>query len=134
MLSDVAKVFEDYFAMILAANKLALERTDDDALKLINLRRGLSQKTSDVQRAVDAFVRAQGLYEAEIPCLREHRTIFSAERGAVSLHQAKWNAPAMRADRDGYETDVRALFNMHADNHNWRMRILVPALASATAN
>jgi hypothetical protein len=134
MLSEVANAFEDYFALILAANQLALERADEDAMKLILLRRDLSQKTIDVQRIVDKFVQAHAIDEAEVSSLREHRTMFSAERGAVSRHQAKWNAPAMRAARDSYETDVRALFKMHEDNHRWRMRILVPALDAAVAN
>jgi hypothetical protein len=127
-LNDVAKAFKDYYAMILAANQLALERTDEDALKLIQLRRDLAQKTIDVQRAVDEFLRASGINEVEVPLVREHRALFSAERRSVSQHQAKWNAPAMRANRDSYEADVRALFKMHEDNHHWRLQILVPAL------
>lgn len=134
MLSDVSKAFQDYFGMIIAANTLAFERADEDALKLVQLRRGLAQKTMNVHRAVDHFLQVHGIKETQAPLIREHRAMFSAERGSVSQHQAKWTAPAMKANRDSYGTDVRALFKMHEDNHRWRMRILIPALESIIAS
>jgi hypothetical protein len=132
MLSNVATVFQDYLTLILAANQLALERTDDDAIKLVSLRRELAQKTTDMHRVLDAFLASHNISETDTPYLREHRAMFSAEHGAVSQHQAKWTAVDMRANRDRYEDDVKALFNMHKDNHDWRMRVLIPALKKLT--
>ena len=133
MLSNVAKAFDDYFAMIVEANALALERGENDALQLVQLRRELSRKLGAVQQTVDEAVRASGLTDTMIPELREHRSQFSDERRAVAGHQAKWNAPAMRLDRAGYERDCKALFKMHEDNHRWRKHRLLPALERAFA-
>lgn len=132
MLTNVAKAFDDYFAMIVDANELALDRSESDGLKLIKLRRLLSQRISDVQRVVDDTAQVHGLHEASFAELREQRAMFSAERRAVAGHQAKWNAPAMLADRNGYEADCKALFRMHEQNHQWRKSVLLPALEKAT--
>lgn len=131
MLTEVAKVFDDYFAMIVDANTLARERGKNDALQLIQLRRELSRRISGVQQVVDDIARAQGLQEASIAELKEHRAMFSAERRAIAGHQAKWNAPAMHLDRAEYERDCKALFKMHEENHRWRKHVLLPAIQTA---
>ncbi len=131
MLTEVAKAFDDYFAIISEVNKLALERGDSDALKLVKLRRQLSQSISEMQRVVDGTAQLHGLQEASVPELNQHREMFSAERRAVAGHQAKWNAPAMLQDRKGYESDCKALLAMHERNHQWRKDVLLPALDNA---
>jgi hypothetical protein len=131
MLTNIAKAFDDYFAIITEVNKLALERGESDALKLVKLRRQLSQSISDMQQAVDETAQAHDLQEASVPELKEHREMFSAERSAVAGHQAKWNAPAMLQDRKGYEAGCRELLAMHKRNHQWRKDVLVPALERA---
>jgi len=128
VLNDLERAFDEYFSMIVEANRLALDREADDALRLVHLRRELSQRIRDVQHIVDEFARTRGLNETAVPQLGEHRTMFSAERRAVANHQAKWNAPAVQRDRNGYETDCKALFAMHANNHRWRGHVLLPAL------
>ena len=131
MLSDVERAFDEYFAMIVEANVLALERGENDALQLVQLRRELSGKIGAVQRVVDDVSRKHSLSEASVPEMAMQRARFSDERRAVAGHQAKWNAPAMRLDRAGYERDCKALFTMHEDNHRWRKHELLPALECA---
>jgi hypothetical protein len=130
-MSDFAQVFDDYFAAIVEANALAVSRGKDDARDLVHLRRRLAQLIVDVQVAVDTFVSVHGLQQMRIPELALHRTMFSAERRAISNHQSRWNAPEMNRDRAGYATACRDLFRMHEQNHAWRKDVLTPALASA---
>jgi hypothetical protein len=130
VIDGVTKAFERYFQMIVDANRLAMERGESDAHRLVQLRRELGQVTLTMDRVVDEAMRDPRVSETTFPFLREHRTRFSDERSTVSRHQSKWIALDMKNDRSGYEADVRALFQMHMDNHVWRMQVFLPALAS----
>ena len=132
MPGNVGKAFDDYFAIIVELNKLALERGGSDALRLVKLRRQLSQAIVEMQRAIDETAQSLGLQEVAVPELAEHRAMFSAERRAVAGHQAKWNAPAMLQDRGGYERDCNSLLAMHKRNHQWRENVLLPAIGNAS--
>jgi hypothetical protein len=128
MVHSLRKAFNDYFGMIVDANQLALDRNDNDAFKLVELRRELSKRIAEIQRALDETTVHSQPNETLAALLAEHRAMFSSERGAISGHQAKWTAPAMARDRDGYESDCRKLLKMHQDNHQWRVSKLLPAL------
>jgi len=134
MTANVARTFDRYFETAVYANRLAQERTPDDPMKLVQLRRTVSEVTSEMQRIVDAIVQENGLTDTQLPILAEHRARFAAERSAVANHQANWAAPAMAKDRDRYQADVNALFKMHENNHRWRKQVFIPALETAIRN
>lgn len=133
MLDDVIDAFAAYYGSIVAANKLAQERGNGDALSLVGLRRELGRKISHAQALLDDFVRTSGVAEVAVPELQQNRETFAAERRVIASHQAKWSAPTMKADRAGYEADIRSLFGMHRHAHDWRMAVLFPALRVASA-
>lgn len=130
-LSHVIQSIDEYFLVKVEISHLASHRSDQDAFKLVYLRRRLSRKLTDLQHAISQCVQNDRLDTTLIPELIEHNAMFSAERRSVADHQAKWNAPLMQRDRQGYEMDHKDLFRMNEARHHWRKRVLIPALEKA---
>jgi hypothetical protein len=127
MVGSFRTAFDDYFGKIAEANQLTLKPNDDNALKLIKLRRELSQKMAGLQHALTRATK-HPQPDDKLAGLLSTVRCFPSERGAISRHQVKWTAATMARDRDGYEADCRKLLQMHQDNHRCRMCTLLPAL------
>jgi hypothetical protein len=129
LVQSLASTIEAYFVTVSAIYEIATRRDSDDPLKLIRLRRDLSQQLNDMNRLFGEATQYPDLDGRIAPLLAECSTMFSAERTAVANHQARWNAPAMQRDRAAYETQTTALFRLHQKNYRWRKTVLLPTLA-----
>ncbi len=124
-------LFEEYFAFFVEAHELALNGTRDDARRLIDLRRRLSNTMGQMSRSVVDVDTVMADTADKRAIAHEHRKLFGAERAAVARHQSKWTAPAMGDDLESYGSDMAILRDMLDRNHRWRMAVLIPALPIA---
>jgi hypothetical protein len=128
IMKEIEQVFQRFFAIILRLNEIALSRDRSDPLQLTKMRIELSNLMMAMQTDVPRLILARSRSPAAQKLAETHRSKFQEERSRVIEHQARWTAPAMAADRAGYERAVRALFGLHEANHKWRMEVLLPAV------
>ena len=128
MRKELEQIFQRHFGLILRLNEVALSREQTDALKLTKLRVDLSNSVMAMQREVPEMILARSPSSQTLQLLESYRAAFAEERSRITEHQSRWTAPAMAADRPGYERDVKSLFGVHKDNHEWRMTTMIPQL------
>ncbi|MBA4306872.1 MAG: hypothetical protein C0429_09065 [Sphingopyxis sp.] len=129
MRDRVCEVFEAFFGLIVEANEIALSRERSDPLRLPKLRVRLSGMFINMPTEVAELIRACTSGSETETLVKEFQDRFNDERRKIIMHQAKWPAPEMAAKREEYEKDVRSLFGMHEEHHQWRMRMILPLLS-----
>ena len=130
MRDELEPIFQRHFDIIMALNEIALGRDRADALQLTKLRVELSKSIMAMQRDVPEKILAKSRAPKTHELLETYKDVFAEERRRITEHQSRWTAPAMAADRQGYESAVKALFGLHSANHEWRMNVMIPQLGT----
>ncbi|MBL0925852.1 MAG: hypothetical protein IBJ12_15475 [Sphingomonadaceae bacterium] len=124
--ADIREVFDQFFALIVRANELSHQRDEGDPLAVVKLRVDLSVSMMKMQRDVTEALKNISSGSDLASLTEEYWARIMVERRKISDHQVSWPAPAIKADRAGYERACQALYAFHEDNHVWRRDVLLP--------